>query len=168
LSASPAITGFAPIAAGSARLLILGSMPGVMSLAAGQYYAHPRNAFWPIMAGLCGFDVALPYARRTRALERAGIAVWDVLHRCERRGSLDSAIDRRSCVANELPAFLAAHPRIRRVAFNGAGAEKLFGRWVLPRLAADDLEFVRLPSTSPAHTLPLARKAAAWRRLLAD
>lgn len=166
MNAAPAVTGFAPIATASARLLILGSLPGVRSLEAGRYYAHPRNAFWPIMAGICGFEAGLPYARRARALERADIALWDVLQGCQRRGSLDSAIDRRSCVPNDLPAFLAAHPRIRRIGFNGGEAQRLFNRCVLPRLAGHELEFVRLPSTSPAHTLPLARKAAAWRKWL--
>ena len=147
-------------------MLILGSMPGVKSLEAGQYYAHPRNAFWPIMAGICGFSAALPYARRALALKQSGVALWDVLRTCVRPGSLDSAIMKGSCVPNDLPNFLSRHPHIKLVGFNGSEAENLFHRCVLPQLDAGDLRFVRLPSTSPAHTLPIAKKAVVWRTLL--
>lgn len=147
-------------------MLILGSMPGVMSLEAGQYYAHPRNAFWPIMAGICGFGADLPYARRAVALKKSGVALWDVLRTCVRSGSLDSAIMKGTCVPNDLPSFLGRHPCIRLIGFNGGEAQQLFSRFVLPRVDANDLKFVRLPSTSPAHTLAVASKAAAWRELL--
>ncbi|MGH8253717.1 MAG: DNA-deoxyinosine glycosylase [Steroidobacteraceae bacterium] len=163
-----AVRSFDPIADRSARLLILGSMPGVKSLAAQQYYAHPRNAFWPIMGELFGFSAGLPYARRIAALKKSRVALWDVLRACERAGSLDSAIARGTCTPNDLPAFLERHPHISMVGFNGGEAERIFTRAVLPRLAAGGLTFVRLPSTSPAHTLPLATKAALWRKLLAQ
>ena len=162
-----AVRSFDPISHRSARLLILGSMPGVKSLAARQYYAHPRNAFWPIMGELYGFSADLPYARRAAALKKSGVALWDVLSACERPGSLDSAIARGSCIANDLPAFFQRHPNIRVVGFNGGEAERIFKRTTLPRLDAGRLTFVRLPSTSPAHTLPLATKTALWRKLLA-
>ncbi len=90
------VQSFPPIAAPGARLLILGSMPGAASLAAGQYYAHPRNAFWPILAALCHFPADAPYAARVAALQAAGVAVWDVLQSCVRPGSLDTAIERSS------------------------------------------------------------------------
>lgn len=165
------LAGFAPIARRDARLLILGSMPGAASLAAGQYYAHPRNAFWPIVGGYCGAGAGLPYARRAAALRAAGIALWDVIASCRRRGSLDAAIERGSVRPNDFAAFLARHRRIACVAFNGGTAEALFRRHVLPRLAAAlpgrRLRLLRLPSTSPAHAgLPPARKCAAWRRAL--
>ena len=83
---------FPPIASPDARILILGSMPGRASLAAGQYYAHPRNAFWPIMGSLLDFDASRDYPARVDALKVAGIAVWDILDSCHRPGSLDSAI----------------------------------------------------------------------------
>lgn len=106
----PRIHSFDPIAAPDAEILILGSMPGRASLAAGQYYAHAQNAFWRIMAELLGFDATAPYAERTQALKSARIALWDVLHSCEREGSLDTNIDRETLVANDFAAFLREHP----------------------------------------------------------
>lgn len=160
------VTSFAPLAHPSARILILGSMPGVASLEAGQYYAHPRNAFWPIMASLCGFSAELPYARRVAALKSTGIALWDVLQSCHRPGSLDAAIASGSRVPNDFRAFFAAHPGIRLVAFNGAEAERSFKALVLPQIDVYGIRCVRLPSTSPAHAVPVERKLAAWREAL--
>lgn len=160
------VTSFAPIEPPSARILILGSMPGVASLAAGQYYAHPRNAFWPIMADLCGFSAELPYARRVAALKAAGVALWDVLQSCQRPGSLDAAIASGSRVPNDFRALFAAHPGIRLVAFNGAEAERSFNSLVLPQIDLSGIRRVRLPSTSPAHAVPLERKLAVWREVL--
>ena len=95
------IRSFPPIEGASAHTLILGTMPGAASLAAVQYYAHPRNAFWTILADLIGFDPQLDYVARTQRLVDAGIAVWDVLRSCERRGSLDSDIDRTSAASSD-------------------------------------------------------------------
>lgn len=142
---------FPPVAAPDARLLILGSMPGVASLNAQRYYAHPRNAFWPIMATLLGFAVDTPYERRLQHLLAARIALWDVLASCYRPGSLDSAIDPASQVANDFDRFLRKHPHIQRICFNGGKAAQSFRRQVLPTLTRTDLDFVQLPSTSPAH-----------------
>ena len=160
------VRSFAPIAGRGARILILGSMPGVASLRANQYYAHPHNAFWPIMGKLLGFDPFAPYERRTRALKAARIAVWDVLHSCVREGSLDTRIQDE--VANDFTAFFAAHRAIRRVFFNGAKAEASFRCHVAPA-DARPMRFARLPSTSPAHaSLSMVRKLAAWRAILAQ
>jgi len=154
---------FPPIAADGARVLILGSMPGVASLRAGRYYAHPRNAFWPLLGVLLGFDPQAPYATRCAALQAAGVAVWDVLQTCTRSGSLDARIDRRTEVANDLPGFLAAQPGIRHLFFNGAAAESCFRRHIRPKIEATALHCARLPSTSPAHAaLSFADKLAAW------
>lgn len=160
------VTSFAPLSRPSAKVLILGSMPGVASLAAQQYYAHPRNAFWPIMASIAGFDAAAPYAARVEALTRGGFALWDVLQSCVRTGSLDSSIRAGSRVPNDFAAFFSAHPGIRLVCFNGAEAQQSFARHVLPGLRIDGLRYVRLPSTSPAHALPFEHKLAAWRAAL--
>ena len=158
------VISFSPIADKSARVLLLGSMPGVLSLQANQYYAHPRNAFWPIMPTLFGFDAALDYPARTKALAAAGIAVWDVLHSCRRQGSLDSAIEDDTLVANDLAGFLAGHPAIRHVFFNGAKADSCFRRHIKLAMPEREIAFTRLPSTSPAHAgRSFEQKLLAWR-----
>lgn len=160
---------FPPIAGNDARILILGSMPGQASLEAHQYYAHPRNLFWPIMGELVGAHPALDYPERAQILIANGIALWDVLKSCTRPGSLDANIDKSSMVANDFKAFFAAHPQIKRVFFNGATAEHGFRRHVLPTLSIEGLAFRRLPSTSPAHAaLSYQQKLESWWRVVAD
>ena len=161
------VHGFPPVAAPDACVLVLGSMPGEASLAAGEYYAHPRNAFWPIMGVLAGAHPARPYAERVAALRAAGIALWDVMASCMRAGSLDANIRPASVVANDFAGFLAAHPGIATLCFNGAAAETAFRRHVLPVLSAAPA-MLRLPSTSPAHAAPgFETKLEAWRAALA-
>ena len=126
------VQGFPPIAARHATILILGSMPGEASLRARQYYAHPQNLFWRLIGELLAVDPAAPYRQRTQALTRSGIALWDVLQSCTRQGSLDSAIDDATLVANDFAAFFRRHPRIAKVCFNGAKAEACFRRHVMP------------------------------------
>jgi TDG/mug DNA glycosylase family protein len=159
------VSSFPPIVGGSPRTLILGTMPGTASLHAQQYYAHPRNAFWGILADLLGFDAGLDYAARTRRLVDADIAVWDVLRSCKRPGSLDSRIDPASVIANDFDTFFARHPTIARVCFNGAAAETLYRHHVLHTLALETRrQYVRLPSTSPANaSVPVAEKVRLWR-----
>jgi double-stranded uracil-DNA glycosylase len=159
---------FPPIASGTARVLILGTMPGQVSLHERQYYAHPQNAFWRIVGGILGFDPALPYDARVALVQSAGIAVWDVLKSCIRPSSLDSAIDAASAVPNDFATFLTEHPHIRRICFNGATAEALFMKRVRPRLATHlDMESMRLPSTSPANaSLPFSEKKRAWQAIV--
>ena len=111
-------------------------MPGAASLAAGQYYAHPRNHFWPIMGRLVGAGPELPYAKRVRRLKSCGIAVWDVLESCVRPGSLDADIEEGSIAVNDFAGFFDAHPRIGAVFFNGAKAESAYRRHVLKGLPA--------------------------------
>jgi hypoxanthine-DNA glycosylase len=158
------VRGFAPIADASSQVLILGSMPGKASLLAGEYYAHPRNAFWKIMAALFEIDVAAPYRRRVAALRERRIALWDVLASCTRATSLDSDIETSSIVVNDFTGFFRTHARIRSVCFNGAKAEQLYRRHVLPKLTgAGELQYHRLPSSSPAHAaLSHAAKVEAW------
>lgn len=163
----PVVRSFPPIADVSARVLILGSMPGIESLRAKQYYAHPRNAFWRVMGELVGASPDMPYAARTRRLKKAGIALWDVLAACTREGSLDSAIDESSIIANDMVSFLAKFPQIRHVFFNGATAERCFRLHVQPALEAGTLKLARLPSTSPAHAArSYTDKLLAWRVIL--
>lgn len=161
--------GFAPLARPDAETLVLGSLPGQESLRRREYYAQPRNAFWPIMGELIGADPKLPYAERVEKLLGRRIAVWDVCRSAFRAGSLDSAIVRDSIVVNDFGRFLDRHPKIRRVCFNGATAEDLYGRLVVPILdtEAAGLPRHRLPSTSPAHaSLTFAEKRDAWRLAL--
>ena len=161
------LQGLPPIAAADACVLILGSMPGAASLLAGQYYAHGQNRFWPFMAALTDMDVSLPYPERVQRLHLAGIAVWDVIARCRRNGSLDSAI--RDEAVNDFGRFFAQHAGIATVLFNGAKAETTFMRRVLPTLGLPGLKCCRLPSTSPANaSQPEAAKLTAWRGALLD
>lgn len=158
---------FPPIENRDARILILGSMPGRASLAAGQYYAHTQNAFWPIVSELLGVEPGASYAARVRALKSARIALWDVLHSCAREGSLDTRIEQRSEIANDFASFFRSHPRIAHIYFNGAKAEACFKRHVLPQFDHPAFGYSRLPSTSPAHaSLRLGQKLLAWRAIL--
>jgi hypoxanthine-DNA glycosylase len=156
---APQVHGLPPIAGAGAHTLILGNMLSVRSVASGQYYGNPRNAFWRITGALFGFAADDPYDDRVAALVQNGIAVWDVLKSCRRAGSLDSAVERDSMVANDFRELLSALPGINRVFFNGAAAEQNFNRLVRP---APDVGYRRLPSTSPAHTMPYEDKLTAW------
>ena len=164
------VHGFPPISRADARILILGSMPSRESLARQQYYAHPRNAFWPIMTALLGID-SQDYAVRVEGVRSRGIAIWDVLGACYRPGSLDADIDDASLVPNDFQPFFRDHSDLRRVFFNGAKAESVYLKRVLPGLnaGAAALPRLRLPSTSPAHAaLNFEQKTAAWRVILDD
>lgn len=160
------VTSFPPVAAEDAQILILGSMPGAASLAAGEYYAHPRNAFWPVMAALFGAETFENYQAKTALLNENRIALWDVLRHCRRRGSLDSAIQNDTIVTNDFETFLAGHRQIRHIFFNGGKAEAEFLKRVKPVLPPEmttSLALARLPSTSPAMaSLSLSQKCAAW------
>ncbi len=151
----------APVGAADARLLILGSLPGEASLAAQRYYAHPNNQFWRLLGEAIGEELAsLDYEARLQCLAEREIALWDVVAEARRRGSLDGAI--RAATPNELADFVAAHPRLRAIAFNGRTAAAI-GRRALGQ--CDGLAFIDLPSSSAALTRPFADKAAAWAHL---
>ena len=161
--------GFPPIEPKFARVLILGTLPSAESIRRGEYYAHPRNAFWPIAGALFGAGRELPYAARLRKLASRGVMLWDVLLAAHRPGSLDSAIHPRRRTANDLPALLARHPELKKIAFNGGPAEALFRRHVREKCGnlLGGVELVRLPSTSPAHaSRSAAKKLAIWRAAL--
>ena len=162
--------GFPAVEPRRARVLILGTLPSAESIRQGQYYAHPRNAFWPIMGELFGAGREWPYDRRLRRLGARGVMLWDVLRAAHRPGSLDSAIHPRRREANAIPELLARHPELEAIVFNGAPAEALFRRHVAPECGARlaGLKLVRLPSTSPAHAArTYAQKLTAWQRELA-
>jgi len=157
------VRSFDPISSKDARILILGSMPGERSLAAAQYYAHPRNAFWKILQRAVGWEEGAEYDERILRLKAHGIALWDVLHSCHRKGSLDTAIRAGSVKVNDFGAFFRRHPKIDTVLFNGSASERYYKQYVLPTLERTDLSYLRMPSTSPAHAaLSFEEKAAAW------
>jgi hypoxanthine-DNA glycosylase len=162
------ISGFEPLAAQGARMLVLGSMPSVASLEKHQYYGKPQNAFWKIMGELFAAGPELPYDERVLKLTQSGVAVWDVLASCVRPGSLDSAIDMTSVKVNAFIPLLRRHDEIERIYFNGRKAEALFRRHALVGVHVDfpDIELHVLPSTSPAMaTLNFAAKLERWRVL---
>lgn len=157
--------GFRPVVGEAPAVLILGSLPGRKSIADKEYYAQPRNSFWRIMGALVDAGPEVEYRQRLEQLERASIALWDVLAAGLRRGSLDSAIERSSVVVNDIAALLERHPSIRIICFNGKTAESLYRRLVLPTLdsRAAQLPLHVLPSTSPAHAgVPFAIKLERW------
>ncbi len=155
---------FPPVIGSNPHTLILGSMPGDISLQQQRYYAHPRNAFWPIMRRLFHLDESLSYSHALEALKQKQLALWDVLFQCQRQGSLDSDIVSSTIVVNDFNKLLSDYPGIVRIFFNGAKAETEFTKRVLPTLIRkSDLQLVRLPSTSPAMaSLNFEQKLAAW------
>jgi hypoxanthine-DNA glycosylase len=166
--ASARVHSFPALFGAGTRILILGSMPGVASLDAQQYYAHPRNQFWNIMGAICGAGPELPYAQRLQGLLDQGLGLWDVLRSCVRSGSLDTAIELDSATANELlPLLRQGH--VRRLCCNGGTAFTALQRHFGQALAREfpQLDIRRLPSTSPANaSWSYARKLAAWAQAL--
>jgi hypoxanthine-DNA glycosylase len=159
--------GFGPVADQRSRILILGSMPGVASLAKAQYYGHPRNAFWPIMGELFGATPQLEYPSRLQRLLSNHVALWDVLMSCQRPGSLDADIEAGTERANDFSSLLGPGSTIRAIFFNGVTAQRLFNRHVANAIDAPErFERLRLPSTSPAHAaMSLAEKLQAWKQI---
>jgi len=156
------VRGLPPVAGRRVHTLILGSMPGIASLEARQYYGHPRNAFWDVTEVL-DIERSLPYRSRCARLKRLGFALWDVLAECEREGSLDQEI--RAPRVNDLAAFAQAR-RLERIWFNGQAARRHFDRLAAANVttAQATVELRTLPSTSPAHTA--RSKYGVWRRAL--
>ena len=154
------LSGLAPVIDANTRVLILGSFPGAASLAAGQYYAHPRNQLWRLLSEVLGDDLAaLPYAERLPRLLMHRFGLWDVLAACEREGSLDANI--RKPAANEFDRLRTLCPRLETVGFNGQASGKF-----APQFAAEGYRTLVLPSTSPAHAaLSFESKLAVWRQL---
>lgn len=154
---------FPPVIRADTRLLLLGSLPGAVSLARQRYYAHPRNQFWRLVGAVIGRDLAaLDYDARLAALLDARIGLWDTVAAATRAGSLDAAI--RLHEASDLAALAATLPELRAIGFNG-GTSARIGRRQLAGVAGPAL--IDLPSSSPAYTLPFARKLETWRQLAA-
>jgi hypoxanthine-DNA glycosylase len=156
------LQGLPPVVARHTRLVVLGSFPGAASLAAAQYYAHPRNQFWPLLSALLGEDLgALGYAQRLQVLRAHGVGLWDVIAECRREGSLDSAI--RDERWNDLASLRRRAPGLLAVAHNGGASARAM------RITAGlGLRVYRLPSSSPAHAgWSFERKLAAWREAFA-
>ena len=142
-------------------MLVLGTLPGEESLRRAEYYAHPRNLFWPIVCGLFGAAAPAGYADRLSIVLSRRIALWDVCASGQRRASADATI--RSEIPNAIDALIAAHPAIRAIAFNGSGARQLYHRHFAP---LPGLRYLALPSTSPAYaSLGYAEKLARWSAL---
>jgi len=156
---------FPPVTDERVRLLILGSLPGEVSLAHSQYYANPQNRFWRLMSAVIESDLtALPYPARLQALLANGIGLWDVVAEAHREGSLDSRI--REHVHNDLVELINQLPQLTTIAFNGGTAARL-GLKALKE-NADRYRIIKLPSSSPAYTLPYADKLRAWQILRED
>lgn len=156
---------FPPVVSPDARVLVLGSMPGVRSLELQQYYAHPQNGFWRIMAGIIDLDIDGSYEQRIEALRANKVALWDVLSSCERVGSLDSDIRPESIQINNFESLLKENKSLTSVFFNGRKSQQLFERYVVgkvPAIGAMTLQY--LPSTSPAHaSLSFEKKLLVWK-----
>ena len=148
-------------------MLILGSMPGEESLRQQQYYAHPRNQFWPIICEILSLDMAADYQARTQALIDHGIALWDVIGQCRRQGSLDTSIVAASVEVNDFASLLSEYDSIEHIFFNGRKAESEFNRRVLPGLSLSrTIHLHLLPSTSPAHAgMSRADKLLQWSQI---
>ncbi len=157
--AAPSLRGFPPVINGEVERLILGSFPSEASLAAGQYYAHPRNQFWRLLSDLLGEPLTgLPYRRRLQRVLAHRLGIWDVLHACDREGSGDASI--RNQKANQFLRLLRLAPRLTTVAFNGQTA----GRYA-SEFAAAGFRTMVLPSSSPAHAgRSYQQKLVAWRQ----
>lgn len=161
------VTSFPPIITPASTVLILGSMPGVMSLRLQQYYAHPRNYFWRIIEDLTGVPAEASYSVRIERLRETGIALWDSLEACVRPGSLDASIVVETERPNDFAELLKTHTTIRAICFNGRKSEQVFRRLILPTIPAAVLariDLISLPSTSPANaSYTYQQKAARWR-----
>lgn len=158
--------GFEPMSSDDARVLILGSLPSARSIAEQEYYAHPQNSFWRIMARLAAADGS--YTHRCAALQKARIALWDVLASSIRPGSLDADIQMSTVVVNDFQRFLSEHGAVQRICFNGQKAAKIFSDRV-PISALDSrIQCLTLPSTSPAHAaMTFDEKLEHWRAVIA-
>ena len=151
---------FAPVYTPEARVLIVGSMPSVKSLEDAQYYAHPRNAFWPVLFDVFGQEPTRDYEAKKALIREHGLALWDVAEACEREGSLDSNM--RDITYNDFAQLFRSCPHIRTILCNGGTAHALF----LKSGYGQEKQVIRMPSTSPAYTMAYAKKLEIWKETL--
>ncbi len=156
------IYSFPPVIDHGCRVLVLGSMPSVVSLERGQYYGHKQNYFWPMMYDIFDEPYSDDFEEKKAMLLRHSIALWDVLASCEREGSLDSRITDET--PNDIRALLAAYPSIQYILFNGGKAQQSFQKH-FPDLLAQ-YSWKQMPSTSPAHTMKRDEKRKKWKEAL--
>lgn len=165
------VKSFSPIIDSFARTLILGTMPGAESLQANQYYANRRNAFWRIMGGVLGFSENITYNEKVEALMSNKVALWDVMHSCERSGSLDANIKQATIELNDFVSLFQNYRNIVTILFNGAKAEQEYMKLAFPKLSveAKEIKILRLPSTSPAMaSISFDEKLKLWSKAIKD
>lgn len=155
-------TSFPPISNPGATILILGTMPGDKSLELGEYYGHARNRFWKIISAITNHDLPLAYSGKKELLLKSGIAVWDVAHKANRKGSLDSAIKEEE--PNDLDNFITRHKHLKIIGFNGKKSEALFDKYFERR---NGIKYISLPSTSPSNAgIDFENICKLWRQIL--
>jgi len=156
-----------PIIGRNPRIIILGSMPGIISINAIQYYANPRNLFWMVLEDLFGIDINASYEFKVQQVQQLPLIIWDTLKSCHREGSLDSKILSTDLEANDIGALLKRFPTVQAIAFNGGASAKYFDRLVRPQLSKDlNVELFKMPSTSPANAgMKQQQKLEIWRKL---
>ncbi len=155
-------TSFAPISNAETTILILGTMPGEKSLELGEYYGHSRNRFWKIISTITNNDLPLTYSDKKELLLKSKIGIWDVAHKANRKGSLDSAIKDEE--PNDLDIFIASHKNLKVIGFNGTKSQALFDKYFGRKSC---LKYISLPSTSPANTgIDFDNICKLWRQIL--
>ncbi len=156
------IYSFAPVKTTYAKSLILGSIPGIASLKAYEYYAYPRNQFWEIIGQLYRHDELKSYQEKLKVIKNNELALWDVIKSCYREGSSDSGIT--DIKVNNFAWMFKASPQIKNIFFNGLKAKEVFTRYVDKSLWQDK-NLISLPSTSPAYTITVNEKMKKWTKI---
>ena len=163
-SSTNTTTSFDPISNADTTILILGTMPGDKSLELGEYYGHSRNKFWKIISTITNNDLPLTYSDKKGLLIKSKIGIWDVAHKANRKGSLDSAIEDEE--PNDLENFIARHKNLKVIGFNGTKSQALFDKYFDRK---NDIKYISLPSTSPANTgIDFGNICKQWRQILTD
>jgi hypoxanthine-DNA glycosylase len=157
-------TSFEPISNKDTQILILGTMPGDKSIEMGEYYGHPRNRFWKIISAITNNSIPDSYEDKQRLLHETSIGIWDVAHKAQRKGSLDSNIEQEE--PNDINSFMASHKKLRVIGFNGTKSEALFDKYFERQKS---IKYVSLPSSSPANTgISFEAICKKWQQLLID